>query len=53
MISALGSVLDLGDYKGITEQQVAEKTSAAMAGLPDPAGVFYRYSLAGSIWGSK
>ena len=26
MISALGSVLDLGDYKGITEEQVAEKT---------------------------
>ena len=53
MISALGSVLDLGDYKGVTEKQVAEKTDAAMAGLPDPAGAFYKYSLSGAIWGSK
>ena len=53
MISALGSVLDLGDYKGMTESQVAEKTNQAMAGLPDPAGVFYKYSLCGAAWGSK
>lgn len=53
MISALGSVLDLGDYKGVTEKQVADRTDAAMAGLPDPAGVFYKYSLSGAIPGSK
>jgi F420-non-reducing hydrogenase small subunit len=53
MISALGSVLDLGDYKGITENQLAEKTDAAIAGLPDQAGVFYKFSLSGAIWGSK
>ena len=53
MISALGSVLDLGDYKGVTEEQVAEKTDAAIAGLPDQAGVFYKFSLSGAIWGSK
>jgi F420-non-reducing hydrogenase small subunit len=53
MISALGSVLDLGDYKGVTEQQVSERTDAALAGLPDPAGVFYKYSLSGATWGSK
>ena len=53
MISALGSVLDLGDYKGMPEKQVAEKTDAAMGGLPDPAGTFYKYSLSGAIWGSK
>ncbi|MCX6629947.1 MAG: hypothetical protein NTW28_20205 [Candidatus Solibacter sp.] len=53
LIDALGSVLDLGDYKGVTERQVAEKTDAAMAGLADPAGVLYRYSLSGATWGSK
>ncbi|HMD70884.1 MAG TPA: hypothetical protein VKF41_06045 [Bryobacteraceae bacterium] len=53
MISALGSVLDLGDYKGATEKDVAGKTDAAIAGLADPAGVFYRYSLSGAIRGSK
>jgi F420-non-reducing hydrogenase small subunit len=53
MISALGSALDLGDYKGVTEKLVSERTDAALAGLPDPAGVFYRYSLSGSTWGSR
>jgi F420-non-reducing hydrogenase small subunit len=48
MISALGSVLDLGDYKGLTEEQVAAKTDAAMGGLADPAGSFYKYSLSGA-----
>ena len=53
MISALGSVLDLGDYKGVTEKQVSEKTDSAMAGLADPAGTFYKYSLSGAIWRNK
>jgi F420-non-reducing hydrogenase small subunit len=53
MISALGSVLDLGDYKGATEEQVAAKTDAALAGLPDQAGAFYKFSLSGAVWGSK
>jgi len=48
MISALGSVLDLGDYRGATAEQVAGKADAAMGGLPDPAGVLYRYSLSGA-----
>jgi hypothetical protein len=49
MLAALGSALDLGDYKGLTEQQVAEKADAILAGIRDPAGTFYNYSLAGSI----
>ena len=49
MLAALGSVLDLGDYKGLTEEQVAEKADAVLAGIPDPAGTFYKYSLAGSL----
>jgi F420-non-reducing hydrogenase small subunit len=53
MISALGSVLDLGDYKGVTEKQVADMTDAAIAGLADPAGVLYKYSLCGAVRGSE
>ena len=49
MVAALGSVLDLGDYQGLTEEQVAEKADAILAGIPDPAGTFYKYSLAGSL----
>jgi F420-non-reducing hydrogenase small subunit len=49
MLSALGSVLDLGGYKGLSEGQVAEKADAILAGIPDPAGTFYKYSLASSI----
>jgi len=49
MLAALGSVLDLGDCKGLTEQQVSEKADAILAGIPDPAGTFYRYSLASSL----
>jgi F420-non-reducing hydrogenase small subunit len=49
MLAALGSVLDLGGYKGLTEDQVAQKTDAILAGIPDPAGTFYQYSLAGSL----
>jgi hypothetical protein len=48
MMAALGSVLDLGSYKGLTEDQVSEKADALLAGIPDPAGTFYKYSLAGS-----
>jgi len=53
MISALGSVLDLGDYKGVTEAEVAEKTDVAMRGFADPAGTFYKYSLSGATFGNK
>jgi F420-non-reducing hydrogenase small subunit len=53
MVSALGSVLDIGDYKGLTDEQITEKIDAAIEGLPDLAGTFYKYSLAGSLLGGK
>jgi len=53
MVAALGSVLDLGEYKGMTEEQVIEKTEEAVAGVADPGGTFYKYSLAGSVLGRK
>lgn len=49
MLAALGSVLELGDYKGLTEDQVSEKTDRLLAAIPDPAGTFYQYSLASSL----
>jgi F420-non-reducing hydrogenase small subunit len=49
MLSALGSVLDVGGYQGLTEDEVSEKADALLAGIPDPAGTFYKYSLAGSL----
>jgi len=48
MLAALSSVLDLGGYKGLTEEQVADKADAILAAIPDPAGTFYQYSMAGS-----
>jgi len=47
MIAALGSMLDLGAYKGMTEQQAIERTETVAEGLADPAGTFYKYSMAG------
>ncbi len=53
MVSALGSVLDLGDVKDLSEEQIAARIDAAIEDLPDIAGTFYKYSLAGSLLGGK
>jgi F420-non-reducing hydrogenase small subunit len=53
MVSALGSVLDIGEYKDLTDEQIAGKIDAAIEGLPDFAGTCYKYSLAGSLLGGK
>jgi F420-non-reducing hydrogenase small subunit len=49
MLAALGSVLDIGDYKGLSEDQVVQRTDAVLEGLPDCAGTFYKFSAAGSV----
>ena len=53
MLSALGSVLDLGASKGLTEEQVSAKADALLSRILDPAGTFYMYSLAGSLLKKK
>ncbi len=53
MVAALGSVLDLGEYKGMTEQQAVERTDEAVAGIADPGGTFYKFSLGNSLLGRK
>ena len=53
MTAALGSILDLGDVKGISEPELQARIDLALAAIPDYAGTFYKYSLAGSILGGR
>jgi F420-non-reducing hydrogenase small subunit len=53
MVSALGSMLDVGEIKGLTDEQILERVDAAIDGVPDLAGTFYKYSLAGSLLGGR
>jgi F420-non-reducing hydrogenase small subunit len=53
MVAALGSILDLGDYKGLTTEQLTEKVEALLNSIPDSAGTFYKFSVAGSILGGR
>ena len=53
MVSTLGSILDIGDYKGMTPEQVAERVDAMLDSVPDPAGTYYQYAAAGSILGGR
>ena len=53
MIAALGSVLDLGDTGKLTEEDLANRVDEILGTLPDPAGTFYKYSLAGSLLKGK
>jgi F420-non-reducing hydrogenase small subunit len=53
MVAALGSILDLGEYKGTTPEELSEKVEALLASIPDPAGTYYKYGAAGSILGGK
>ena len=48
MLAALGSILDLGEYKGMSEQELADKADAIAATIPDLAGTVYKFSLASS-----
>jgi F420-non-reducing hydrogenase small subunit len=51
MIGALGSILDVGDYKGLTPEQLARKVDAILSSVPDAAGAYYKFGAAGSILG--
>ena len=53
MLSALGSVLDIGSSKDLSDQQISGRIDAAIEGLPDFAGTCYKYSLAASLLGGK
>lgn len=53
MTAALGSILDLGDTKGISRNELQKRIDNALNSIPDYAGTFYKYSLAGSILGGR
>jgi len=53
MVGALGAVLDLGDYKGMTPEQLSDRVDDLMAHIPDGAGIYYKYCGAQSILGGK
>jgi F420-non-reducing hydrogenase small subunit len=48
MLAALGSILDVGEYKGMGEKQLADRADAIVATIPDLAGTVYKFSLASS-----
>lgn len=49
MVAALGSIIDIGDTKGISEEEIDKRIDAIIGSVPDFAGTFYKYSLPGSI----
>ncbi|MCS7215603.1 MAG: F420-nonreducing hydrogenase [Thermodesulfovibrio sp.] len=53
MIAALGSVLDIGDTKGLSEEEINRRINEILNTIPDLVGTFYKYSLPGSILQGK
>ncbi|MBI5847003.1 MAG: NADH:ubiquinone oxidoreductase [Nitrospirae bacterium] len=49
MVAALGSIIDIGDTKGMAEEEIYQRIDAVLGSIPDYAGMFYKYSLPGSI----
>jgi F420-non-reducing hydrogenase small subunit len=48
MLSAIASVLDVGDV-GMEEDELEEKIQEVVDTIADPAGTFYRFSMAHSL----
>jgi F420-non-reducing hydrogenase small subunit len=53
MVSALGSVLDIGDLQGLGEKDIESRINGILDGIPDYAGTFYKFSLCGSLLGGR
>jgi len=53
MAAAVGSILDIGETKGISEEELARRIDDILSALPDFAGTFYKYSLAAGILGER
>ncbi|MBF0487225.1 MAG: NADH:ubiquinone oxidoreductase [Nitrospirae bacterium] len=51
MVAALGAILDIGEKKGISEDELIRRIDMLVDSIPDYSGTFYKYSLAGSILG--
>jgi len=48
MVSTLGSIIDIGETKGMSEEAIAEKIDEVIAAVPDIAGTVYKFSMARS-----
>ena len=53
MVAALGSIIDIGETRGRSEEAIAARIEDIMAAIPDPVGIFYKYSLPGSLLGGR
>ncbi|MBF0568014.1 MAG: NADH:ubiquinone oxidoreductase [Nitrospirae bacterium] len=53
MVAALGSILDIGDKKGMSEDELIRRIDMIVDSIPDYSGTFYKYSLADSILGGR
>jgi F420-non-reducing hydrogenase small subunit len=53
MVAALGSVMDIGDTTGLSEEAIAKRVADFLATIPDYAGMFYKYTLASSTLGGR
>lgn len=53
MVAALASVLDIGDTAGLTGDEISARVDTFLDAIPDYAGLFYKFGLAGSILGGK
>lgn len=53
MVAALGSIIDIGDVKGVSEEEINNRIDEVIDAIPDFAGTFYKYSLPGSILKGK
>jgi F420-non-reducing hydrogenase small subunit len=49
MVAALGSIMDIGETKGLSEEEINHRIDSILDPIPDFAGTFYKYSLPGSI----
>lgn len=53
MVAAIGSVLDIGDTKGLSEDEIVRRIDEIISAIPDLAGTFYKFSLPDSILGGR
>ena len=53
MVAALGSIMDIGDTTGLSDEAIAGKVDDFLKAIPDYAGLFYKYTLAGSTLGGR
>ncbi len=49
MVAAIGSIVDVDGKPGDDEKELAQKVEAAIDTIVDPAGTFYRFSMAHSL----